>query len=396
MKSESSSEWTPEELATLRQLKPFSDLADQTEECWIKRTAGPGDTIVESSDLAENLYVILEGEVRIFGGPTLRGSIKDAQCPVLGIPNVLLGIPFEFDALSACDCVYACMPAAIFIKLLDTDKQLADKLRQEVTGALARKSDSSPMIREPFKFLNEWHDTKPWGNVLDAGTGYSSLSWILDLPTESWTAVTGDASRMEGLQNRFGEKFRKQDRLIEQNWTDESLLNGEQFDVVLADYLLGAIEKFAPYFQQQLWTRLRPHVGGYLYITGREPFDLTPAKSAESKVIKSVMRIRDALFLMTNQPRFREYPLTWVLNSLASSGFVVETTEAIPKRFSGSEIDLILDDCLRLLPELPNPELAFAYADLIGQQRKKAVSLPLSHMEIPFGSDYVVIARPVN
>ena len=42
------------------------------------------------------------------------------------------------------------------------------------------------------------------------------------------------------------------------NWVDPNLLKGAQYDTVLADYLLGAIEGFAPYYQPYLFKRLRP------------------------------------------------------------------------------------------------------------------------------------------
>lgn len=43
------------------------------------------------------------------------------------------------------------------------------------------------------------------------------------------------------------------------------------FDVVIADYLVGSIDAFAPYFQDKIFERLKPHVGKRLYVTGAEP-----------------------------------------------------------------------------------------------------------------------------
>ncbi len=40
-----------------------------------------------------------------------------------------------------------------------------------------------------------------------------------------------------------------QDQIIVGNWKDPSFLKGQVYDVVLADYLLGSIDGFAPYFQ---------------------------------------------------------------------------------------------------------------------------------------------------
>jgi hypothetical protein len=33
------------------------------------------------------------------------------------------------------------------------------------------------------------------------------------------------------------------------NWQDPSFLHGEKYDTILADYLIGAIDGFSPYFQ---------------------------------------------------------------------------------------------------------------------------------------------------
>jgi len=112
---------------------------------------------------------------------------------------------------------------------------------------------------------------EPWGTVLDAGTGIHSLEWILELLTTSWVAVTGDPKREEEIKNLFSSKLRPQDKLLCGNWKDEQFLGSQVFDVVLADYLLGSIEGFAPYFQEKLFYRLRKHVGKHLYVTAAEP-----------------------------------------------------------------------------------------------------------------------------
>jgi hypothetical protein len=44
------------------------------------------------------------------------------------------------------------------------------------------------------------------------------------------------------------------------------MLAGETFDVVIADYLVGSIDGFAPYYQDQIYARLRPHVTKHLYV----------------------------------------------------------------------------------------------------------------------------------
>ena len=73
-------------------------------------------------------------------------------------------------------------------------------------------------------------------------------------------------------QESYPGTMRENDRLVVGNWVDSELLKGEQFDTVLVDYLIGAIEGFAPYWQDLVFERLRPLVKGRMYITGLEPY----------------------------------------------------------------------------------------------------------------------------
>ena len=100
-----------------------------------------------------------------------------------------------------------------------------------------------------YRYIERLQGEQPWGSLLDAGTGDSSLRWICELPTERWTAVTASARMVESARDAIGTIAREQDRIVHGNWADNSLLEGEVFNTVIADYLLGAIEGFVPYFQ---------------------------------------------------------------------------------------------------------------------------------------------------
>src|SRR5215213_2881956 len=123
-----------------------------------------------------------------------------------------------------------------------------------------------------FSCIEALHGEASFGRILDAGTGPRSFRWLTSLETDSITAVTGDALMHRKVQRLAGEPRRPEDRLLLGNWTDPELLAGERFDTVLADYLLGSIEGFAPYFQTSLFERLRPLTGNRLYLTGVEPY----------------------------------------------------------------------------------------------------------------------------
>jgi len=107
--------------------------------------------------------------------------------------------------------------------------------------------------------------------VLDAGTGTQSARWIAGLTSTRWTAVSADAGHLAETRDAVSSKIRAVDRLIVGNWSDANFLANDVFDTVLAEYLLGAIEGYAPYFQYQLFARLRPHVGLRILFSRRFP-----------------------------------------------------------------------------------------------------------------------------
>jgi hypothetical protein len=89
---------------------------------------------------------------------------------------------------------------------------------------------------------------------------------VVDLPTSNITAITGDRKRQIQLEDVFKNRLRPQDRIVTGNWKDNKMLDGQVYDVVLADYLLGSLDGFAPYFQDRLFERIKPHVGKRLCI----------------------------------------------------------------------------------------------------------------------------------
>jgi len=80
-----------------------------------------------------------------------------------------------------------------------------------------------------YERITTLHGHRPWGAVLDAGTGRSSMRWLLGLPTERWTAITGAESMAAKTRLEIGERMREVDRLVVGNWMDPELLAGEQY-----------------------------------------------------------------------------------------------------------------------------------------------------------------------
>ena len=246
-----------------------------------------------------------------------------------------------------------------------------------------------------FRAIETWQGEAPWGRVLDAGTGEHSLGWLVGRPTRAWTAVTGDPTRQQSLRTAFSTRMRPVDRVVDGDWADPGLLRGEVFDVVLADYLLGALDGFAPYFQDRLLSRLRPHVAGRLYLVGLEPY-ADPAPDEAGAIIVELARLRDAAILLAGDRCYREYPHTWVLRQLRQAGFQVVNTEVVPIVYSRRFIDGQLDVARRKLPRFRDPGVAAAMGQAIEALRGRAHAVHDRLGGLRVGADYVIEARPVG
>jgi hypothetical protein len=245
-----------------------------------------------------------------------------------------------------------------------------------------------------FSQIEEWQ-RGAWGRVLDAGTGRHSLGWISGLPTSGWTAVTGGIYRAKALESEFQGKMRSQDRVICGNWIDRTLLLGERFDVVVADYLLGAIDGHSPYFQDQLFTRLRPLVDDTMYVVGLEPFPGAPASPA-GRLVNEIARLRDACILLAGHRCFREYPREWAERHLIGSGFEIEGVATFPISFGRKYIDGQLDVCLAKLRFFRSSALAEQMRTEIGSLRERGLDYISENGGLSFGEDYVIACRPVG
>jgi hypothetical protein len=236
-----------------------------------------------------------------------------------------------------------------------------------------------------FAHVERLHAGRPWGRVLDAGTGAHSLGWIKGLPTDSWTAISADANTVAALRPLE----RPADRVLHGVWSDHELLAGERFDVVIADYLLGAIDGFTPYVQDRLFERLRPHVGDRLYAIGLEPWAWTAA-TPEATAFLELVRLRDAAFLAGNVRPYREFPVPWVLRTLERSGFTVVDAKAFAIVHSKRTIDREHGNIVRQAPRIADPALSRAFT--IRADALRARALPLIGQK--FGADWVIAAEP--
>ena len=245
-----------------------------------------------------------------------------------------------------------------------------------------------------FSCIEELHGEAGFGRVLDAGTGPRSLGWLASLDTDSITAVTGAASMARQVERHAAGWNRAQDRLIVGNWSDPDLLAGEQFDTVLADYLLGSIEGFAPYFQESLFERLRPMTAKRFYLTGAEPYVARRPATEAGVLVWSIGRYRDACLLLLGKQPYREFPLDWVVARLSRSGFDPIATRKFPAAFSADFVNREIATCRRGLERMADRALGealIAHGDAI---RARALEHIAAHGALRHGFSYVVAAEP--
>ncbi|KAH9116905.1 hypothetical protein LEN26_007640 [Aphanomyces euteiches] len=233
-----------------------------------------------------------------------------------------------------------------------------------------------------------------WGRVLDAGTGDHSLNWLTSLPIDSLVAVTGDKPRSLSLRKSFPQPNVE---ILAGNWNDPTFLEGQEFDVVIADYLVGAIEGHAPYFQDEIFPRLFKHVasGGRLYVVGLQPItmSLDPAKrkTTQEKLVLEMQLVRDACILLAGHRPYREFPLDWILRHLSHAGFNVVSHASFPNRYTTSMIKRQIAVGRNKLPLFLDKNVANsmeAYLSELDRQAEAATT----EGPFEFGFDYVVAA----
>lgn len=252
----------------------------------------------------------------------------------------------------------------------------------------------TPTANGPFRFIEDLQGDAPWGSFLDAGTGTHSIRWVASLATARWTAVTGAEGHAIQVRDAVAQLRRPQDRIVLGNWADDALLANERYDTVLADYLLGAIEGFAPYFQHRLFARLRRITGRRLYVVGVDPYVGIETGSEDGRLIGEIGRFRDACLLHAGERPYREYPIQWVADHLQASGFRTIAARRFPIRYRARFVNSQIDMCKPRLASLADRALADALAARGERIRAAALDAVARGDGIAHGHDYVIVGEP--
>ncbi len=247
-----------------------------------------------------------------------------------------------------------------------------------------------------YRYIQRLHGERPWGSLLDAGTGVNSVQWVASLGAERWTAVSGSIGEAARVRDATETVKRPQDRIEVGNWADAQFLTGETYDTVLADYLLGAIDGFAPFFQPYLFKRLRPLTRSMMYVTGLEPYVPTPRPETKAgQLLWEIGRYRDACMLLAGDRPYREYPAPWAVDQLHAAGFAVRNvkhfTIGYKERFVNAQIDM----CGPRLESLHDNVLAQALKARGEALRSEALDLIKSEGALRHCRNYVIAAEPV-
>lgn len=254
-----------------------------------------------------------------------------------------------------------------------------------------------------FGSLEERQGNLPFGSILDAGTGLHSLRWIATLHPKGmtkFTAITADKTMQHNVQveaDALG--ISNKGEILIGNWFDEATplqLADEQYDTILADYLIGAMDGFSPYRQDQMIAKLAKLLkpGGRLYIVGLEP--IPNAAPGDTNVICKVRQVRDACILLAQHRCYREYPMEWIhrqietlgdLQLLQSSQFpILYRHETIVKQINVGRSKLSL---------FPTSELADSMTVLLNDLERQSLEAtqrsPTGRLTLGF--DYVVAAE---
>ncbi|PRP84416.1 hypothetical protein PROFUN_08096 [Planoprotostelium fungivorum] len=188
-----------------------------------------------------------------------------------------------------------------------------------------------------------------WGKILDAGTGVYSFKWLRWFSSEMVVGITASSAMRESIEQNALEYIRPQDKLVVGNWMNGKKmeeLNGIQFDFVLADYLIGAMEAFSPFGQDDFFEKVKPYVKSRLYVVGMEPYGVPndwaagesvyharegrDGETMAMEIAMNIMRLRDVIIMLVGERYYREYPSEWIVKSLQRHGYIVDEVRLFP------------------------------------------------------------------
>jgi hypothetical protein len=181
------------------------------------------------------------------------------------------------------------------------------------------------------------------------------------------------------------------------NWVDETLLEGRTYETILADYLVGAIDGFSPYFQDRAFPRLARHLapGGRMYVIGLQPVPDRVEGAGGADVFCRITKVRDACILLAGHRCYREYPMDWIIRHLELSGLDVSETRTYPIRYDHGTMVRQINVGRSKLKFFETKGMAREMGHVLDGLEKESLEVTRRSKDgrITLGFDYVVVAE---
>jgi SAM-dependent methyltransferase len=299
-------------------------------------------------------------------------------------------------------------PLTAFLSWTPSSKAMAAS-----SAAASASASASPQSRLVygkddvlFGCIEQMQGGRPWGSLLDAGTGLHSLRWIATLDgVTDFVAVTADDKMRNNCQREM-DAINLEGRLVLGNWFSDNpaqdlmqILPQASFDVILADYLIGALDGFSPYRQDELIARLarllKPQ--GRLYIVGLEP--IPDSVNGPANVMCKVRQVRDACILLAGHRCYREYPLEWVQRQVRdyTPQLKLIDSSSFPILYRHATILKQIDVARSKFPLFANSALRESMKQVCNQLEEESykATQKAANNKLQLGFDYVVVAEKV-
>jgi SAM-dependent methyltransferase len=229
-----------------------------------------------------------------------------------------------------------------------------------------------------------------------------SLRWIATLGDHKgmtkFTAITADKTMQQNCQREADALGMSHlGKIIIGNWFGNAPLEmKEKFDVILADYLIGAMDGFSPYQQDLMIPKLCKYLkpGGRLYLVGLQP--IPDSAPGPADIICKVRQIRDACILLAKHRCYREYPVDWIERQIEKiPELKLVNTASFPILYKHQTIVNQINVARSKFPFFPSqaPGLVDEMKKVLDDLERQSFEATKNGQRIRLGFDYVVTAE---
>lgn len=235
-------------------------------------------------------------------------------------------------------------------------------------------------------------------SVLDAGTGEGFCTrFLAERRPGRLVSVTCLAEEIAPARQRIGElagavEFQIADLVAMPRIADAT------FDVVVGDFLIAAVAGYRPFREidciKELVRVLKP--GGRLVLTGWDAASSDVANgtidpfASTRRTFLELVRLREALHMLTDTAIFREHPAAWIADRLAELDMPVERTCAVADMHRS--FDWLVRQIRRLIADLADESLETAFAKIVDDLESRIRTDRGLSLGFPFGRLYAVVA----